>query len=96
MPLAQLCPNRLPLLLLAAATALILPAHDEPLSFSFGARVGFLVNQSGFERTIGGRGFAISRVDSNRFLGGPTFAVGWKNRLALELSPTYRRIGCVN
>ena len=86
------------LLLLAAATALILPAQDKPLSFSFGARVGLLLNQSGFEQTLVGRTgtVSISRVDSNRFLGGPTFEVGWKDRLALEFSPTYRRIGRLN
>lgn len=84
------------LLLLAATTGLTLSAQDKPFNFSFGARAGFLLNQSGFEQTIGGRVFAISRVDSNRFLGGPTVEVGWKNRLALEVSPTYRRIGRIN
>lgn len=69
-------------------------ATYQGIDFSIGARAGILLNRGvGDSRFGGGQLLGFSRNDTQRLLVGPTFEVGFKERWAVEFSPTWRRTG---
>lgn len=65
----------------------------QPVDFSIGARAGFSFTQRYTDQTNLTSATSVFRSDSQRAIFGPTFEAGFKERFAVEFSPTYRRDG---
>ena len=65
----------------------------QEIDFSFGARAGVLLNLRNADRVLVTNTIGVLRSDSQRYVVGPTFEMGFKRRFAIEFSPTYRREG---
>ena len=72
-------------------------ALAQKIDYSLGARAGFLINQRSVDNTTTtGQSIGLLRNESPRYVFGPTFEIGFKQRFAIEFSPTFHREGQTN
>lgn len=82
------------LAILGSACAFSHIAIAQKIDYSIGARAGFLLNRPSRDNTsFTPQAAHISRSDNQPLAVGPTFEIGFRQRFALELSPTWRREG---
>ncbi|MBL8218215.1 MAG: outer membrane beta-barrel protein [Bryobacterales bacterium] len=78
------------------AIHLLIPLmRGQVLDISAGARTGVQLNRRNIDRVAvtSQQSVAASSDQTQRIGIGPTFELGWKERFAIEFSPTYRREG---
>ncbi len=68
-------------------------AVAQKIDYSLGARAGFVINRGKGDLTSTTQSLGIFRNESQRYVFGPTFEIGFKQRFAVEFSPTFRREG---
>jgi hypothetical protein len=69
-------------------------ALAQKIDYSLGARAGFAINRRNADFTsTTNQGLGLFRNESPRYVFGPTFEIGFKERFAVEFSPTFRREG---